>query len=165
MLAPQPAAVRSIPTLWNRHWCVRTPPESHGDGGGLLGTPARSGLVPPGKRTNTAEVSAMRVNIWLVLAVLIALFGITRYTRHQHTHHCLDQPDSPRVRTVTYQREHISCLKTAAICVSLAPHLHLDFVPGPCPASAGLFIPLTKARSLSLTSHRSTAIAGAGLPR
>jgi hypothetical protein len=43
------------------------------------------------------------------------------------------------------------------------PHLHLDCVPGPCPASAGLFIPPTKARSLSLSSHRSTG-PGAGLP-
>jgi hypothetical protein len=39
----------------------------------------------------------------------------------------------------------------------IGAHLHLDFVPGPCPASAGLFIPLTKARSLSLTSQRSAA--------
>jgi len=41
----------------------------------------------------------MRVNIWLVLAVLIALFGITRYTRHhqQTPHLCLDEPTRPRM--------------------------------------------------------------------
>src|SRR5262249_38445528 len=32
------------------------------------------------------------------------------------------------------------CLKTAAIFAITGAHLHLDFVPGPCPASAGLSI-------------------------
>ena len=35
----------------------------------------------------------MRANIWVVLAILIALFGMTRYLRHQKTPHiCLDEP-------------------------------------------------------------------------
>jgi hypothetical protein len=35
----------------------------------------------------------MRVNVWIILAILIALFGMTRYMRHQQTPHlCLDEP-------------------------------------------------------------------------
>jgi hypothetical protein len=35
----------------------------------------------------------MRVNIWVVLAILIALFAMTRYMRHQRMAHlCLDDP-------------------------------------------------------------------------
>jgi hypothetical protein len=35
----------------------------------------------------------MRVNIWVVLAILIVLFGMTRYLRYHETPHiCLDDP-------------------------------------------------------------------------
>jgi hypothetical protein len=35
----------------------------------------------------------MRVNVWIILAILIALFGMTRYMRHQQTPHlCLNEP-------------------------------------------------------------------------
>ena len=37
----------------------------------------------------------MRVNIWVVLAILIVLFGTTRYLRHQETQDiCLDEPNA-----------------------------------------------------------------------
>jgi hypothetical protein len=37
----------------------------------------------------------MRVNIWIVLAILTVLFGMTRYLRHQETTHiCLDEPNA-----------------------------------------------------------------------
>jgi hypothetical protein len=35
----------------------------------------------------------MRLNIWVVLAILIVLFAVTRYMRHQQTPDiCLDDP-------------------------------------------------------------------------
>jgi hypothetical protein len=35
----------------------------------------------------------MRLNVWVVLVILIALFAMTRYIRHQRTPHlCLEDP-------------------------------------------------------------------------
>jgi hypothetical protein len=102
MLAPQqpavarsltlePALVRENPARVPRGWGA-------GSSGTLLGRVPRiyffAERAPLTKRTDTAEVSAMRVNIWLVLAVLI---GITRYTRHhqQTPHLCLDERTRP----------------------------------------------------------------------
>jgi hypothetical protein len=37
--------------------------------------------------------TVMRLNIWIVVAVLFALFAVTRYARYQETEHiCADDP-------------------------------------------------------------------------
>jgi hypothetical protein len=39
------------------------------------------------------EVPAMRLNIWIVVAILFALFAVTRYPRYHETPRiCLDDP-------------------------------------------------------------------------
>jgi hypothetical protein len=35
----------------------------------------------------------MRVNVWMIVAILLALFAATRYLRHQETpHSCINDP-------------------------------------------------------------------------
>jgi hypothetical protein len=43
----------------------------------------------------------MRLNVWVVLAILIVLFAITRYTRQQQTPDiCRDDPTASVCKTV-----------------------------------------------------------------
>jgi hypothetical protein len=43
----------------------------------------------------------MRVNIWIVLAILTVLFGMTRYLRHQETPHTVSMNRTPQSANVS----------------------------------------------------------------
>jgi hypothetical protein len=120
--------------------------------GGVLGNPPRSSgsefiffaeRAPLGKRTDAAEVSAMRVNIWVVSRLTVLPAGLVGPSSRHALH--LRGEVAP----------NLSCLKTAEICAITAAHLHLDLFQGsPCPASAGLFIPTGQRWPLVSRSRR-----------
>jgi hypothetical protein len=64
----------------------------------MRSTPVASWQVPasPRIRTGRQESALMRINVWIVLIVLIALFAVTRLLRYQQDTQriCADDPSA-----------------------------------------------------------------------
>ncbi len=69
------------------HANAATTPKTHHDNGSLAYPQASA----------ATESLASRVNIWIIIAILLVLFAVTRYVMHEReiSHICVNDPSAP----------------------------------------------------------------------